>query len=309
MTWLPCPSVLSTAVAVMQLFEGGKLQFDEPVAQYLPAFAANGKGGITVRQLLTHYSGLREDVPLSDPWSGRDEGVRRAMDSIPYGPPGATFRYSDINYIALGALVERLSGEPLDVYAAKHIFAPLGMQHTGYRPGAALLPQIAPTAHNDDKAMTHDELLRGVVHDPTTRRMGGVAGHAGVFSTAQDTALFAQALLDRLAGRPEQLSTAHRDTAADVPTGATGGRQVAARLWMGYRFALFEASRRGVSGRQLRPHRLYGHVAVDGPAQRQLCDFCCQMRSIRAVGRRSQRCGGGWRPRPRGRCTQANRAR
>ncbi len=193
---------LSTATAVMQLYEQGKLHFDDPVAKYLPEFASNGKGAITIRQLLTHYSGLREDVVLTDVWSGKAEGVKRAMESVPYGPPGVTFKYSDINFITLGAIAEKLSGESLNEYAAKHIFAPLGMTHTGYLPSAADVALIAPTAHNDDKPMTHDELLRGTVHDPTTRRMGGVAGHAGVFSTAQDTALFAQALLDRLAGRP-----------------------------------------------------------------------------------------------------------
>ena len=193
---------LSTATAVMQMYERGKLQFDDPVAKYLPAFSANGKGSITIRQLLTHYSGLKEDVPLTDVWQGKQEGVRRAMESVPYGPPGVTFRYSDINYITLGALVESISGQLLNTYAAEHIFKPLHMTHTTYLPSLTLSRNIAPTAHNDDLPMTHDELLRGVVHDPTTRRMGGVAGHAGVFSTAQDMALYAQALLDRLAGRP-----------------------------------------------------------------------------------------------------------
>ncbi|WP_419803852.1 sodium:solute symporter family transporter [Terriglobus sp.] len=235
---------LSTATAIMQLYEQGKLQFDDPVVKYLPEFAANGKSSITVRELLTHYSGLSEDVNLKDVWSGKAEGVKRAMQAVPYGPPGVTFKYSDINFITLGALVEKISGEPLDVYASKHIFQPLGMTETAYltphcphrydqpdpmngplgsrtncivplldaktvRPLPIALPggaqidpgRIAPTAHNDDKPMTHDELLRGTVHDPTTRRMGGVAGHAGVFSTAHDVSLFAQALLDRLAGR------------------------------------------------------------------------------------------------------------
>ena len=193
---------LSTATSIMQLYEQGKLQFDDPVVKYLPDFAANGKSNITIRDLLTHYSGLSEDVNLKDVWSGKAEGVKRAMESVPYGPPGVTFKYSDINFITLGALVEKLSGEPLNVYAAKHIFQPLGMVDTGYLPSPSLMARIAPTAHNDDKPMTHDELLRGTVHDPTTRRMGGVAGHAGVFSTAHDVSLFAQALLDRLAGRP-----------------------------------------------------------------------------------------------------------
>jgi SSS family transporter len=193
---------ISTSVSIMQMYEAGKLQFDDPVVKYLPEFAANGKSNITIRQLLTHYSGLKEDVPLTDAWTGKAEGVKRAMESAPYGPPGLTFKYSDINFITLGAIVEKLSGEPLNVYAAKHVFAPIGMVHTTYNPAASLKPMIAPTAHNDDKPMADDRMLRGEVHDPTTRRMGGVAGHAGVFSTAADASLFAQALLDRLAGRP-----------------------------------------------------------------------------------------------------------
>ena len=123
---------ISTSVAIMQLYEAGKLQFDDPVVKYLPDFAAAGKSNITVRQLLTHYSGLREDVTLTDAWSGKAEGVKRAMESVPYGPPGVTFKYSDINFITLGAIVEKLSGEPLNEYAAKHIFKPLGMTHTTY---------------------------------------------------------------------------------------------------------------------------------------------------------------------------------
>ncbi len=195
---------LVTATAVMQLWEQGKVGLDEPVAKYLPEFGVNGKERVTVRELLTHFSGLPPDVKLSDRWSGRAEGVRRAMTSALMTPPGSAFQYSDVNFITLGVLVERLSGQPLEVYAKQHIFDPLGMTETRYLPPAAWIPRIAPTAHNDDKPMDDDRLLRGTVHDPTTRRMGGVAGHAGVFSTAHDVGLFAQALLDRLAGRPSQ---------------------------------------------------------------------------------------------------------
>ena len=195
---------LSTSVAIMQMYEQGKLQFDDPVVKYLPEFAAAGKSNITVRQLLTHYSGLKEDVSLADAWTGKAEGVKRAMVSVPYGPPGRTFKYSDINFITLGAIVEKLSGQPLNEYAAQHIFKPLGMTMTTYLPPASWKPMIAPTAHNDDKPMADDRMLRGEVHDPTTRRMGGVAGHAGVFSTAHDASLFAQALLNKLAGRPSK---------------------------------------------------------------------------------------------------------
>jgi SSS family transporter len=235
-----------TATAMMQLFEAGKYQFDDPVAKYLPDFAANGKENVTIRELLTHYSGLPEDVDLKDPWGlsapDKAEGIRRAMNVSLYGPPGITFKYSDINFITLGALVEKLSGQPLNVYAQRHIFEPLEMTHSRYLPidaacgdsnfipypsredsltailhtGKAVeklcvgdqwdakdwVPHIAPTAHDNELNAkvnpNYDRLLRGTVHDPTTRRMGGVAGHAGLFSTAADISLYAQALLDKL---------------------------------------------------------------------------------------------------------------
>ena len=192
---------LVTATAVMQLYEKGKVGLDEPVMKYLPEFGVNGKERVTVRELLTHYSGLPPDVDLKDAWTGRAEGVRRAMSSALARTPGTTFQYSDINFIVLGVLVERVSGESLESYAEQHIFRQVGMPETMYLPPSMFLSRIAPTAHNDDKPMADDRLLRGEVHDPTARRMGGVAGHAGVFSTAYDVSVFAQALLDRLSGQ------------------------------------------------------------------------------------------------------------
>jgi SSS family transporter len=206
------------------------------------------KSKITVRELLTHYSGLPEDVNLKDDWGlkapDKAEGIRRAMAAVPYGPPGVTFKYSDIDFITLGALVEEITGIRLSDYADGHIFAPLQMKWSLFpevycscsapRPPAyghadadyseflkrpnrpcdkniclpfllqlpTLVDRIAPTAHDDQgTAATNpdfDHLLRGIVHDPTTRRMGGVAGHAGVFSNAHDVSLFCQALLDKL---------------------------------------------------------------------------------------------------------------
>jgi len=193
---------LATTTAVMQMYEQGKVGLDEAVAKYLPEFGVNGKSGVTVRELLTHTSGLPADVKLTDAWSGKAEGVRRAMESGLETAPGTAFKYSDINFITLGVLVERISGERLEEYAQRHVFEPLGMTETRYLPPAEWVGRIAPTAYNDDKPMTDGKLLRGTVHDPSTRRMGGVAGHAGVFSTAHDVSVFAQALLDRLAGRP-----------------------------------------------------------------------------------------------------------
>src|SRR5581483_6380493 len=240
---------LSTSTSIMQLYEQHKLTFDEPVEQILPEFNPDHdpeRAQVTVRMLLTHTSGEPADVNLKDAWGlakpDKAEGIHRALTTPLQSAPADVFRYSDINFILLGDIVETLSGEPLDVYAQEHIFKPLAMTETRYLPidkacgphkiiGAAivwaprprghmhytcpagdwstsLLSRIAPTTHDDESksdpaANPHfDMLTRGTVHDPTTRRMGGVAGHAGVFSTAHDVSLFAQALLDRLAGRP-----------------------------------------------------------------------------------------------------------
>jgi len=183
--------VVTTTTAVMQLWEQGKFRMADPVAKYLPEFAQNGKQDITIRQLLTHYSGLPEDLDLTKKWEGNETAYRMAYAMVPERPPGSAFEYSDINFIVLGALVEKLSSETLDQYAALHVFAPLGMKETRFLPPASWLPRIAPTEEDENH-----HLLHGVVHDPTARRMGGVAGDAGMFSTADDLATFAQALLD-----------------------------------------------------------------------------------------------------------------
>jgi uncharacterized protein YbbC (DUF1343 family)/CubicO group peptidase (beta-lactamase class C family) len=183
--------VIATTTAVMQLVQQGKVRLNDPVAKYLPEFAQNGKDDITVRQLLTHYSGLAPDIDAKTPWEGKDTAYRMSFAETLQNPPGSAFVYSDTNFIMLGALVEKVSGETLDQYATRHIFAPLKMLHTRFVPPAAWKPKIAPTEYDENNHM-----LRGVVHDPRARRMGGVAGHAGLFSTADDLAKFAQALLN-----------------------------------------------------------------------------------------------------------------
>jgi uncharacterized protein YbbC (DUF1343 family)/CubicO group peptidase (beta-lactamase class C family) len=182
--------VVATTTAVMQLVETGAVRLNDPVSRYLPEFAQNGKDDITVRMLLTHYSGLEPDLDLVHPWLGRDAAFAMAFAEKPVNPPGANFLYSDINFITLGALVERVSKTELDKYCQKNIFAPLQMSHTRFAPPATWLPKIAPTQYDE-----HNQMLRGVVHDPTARRMGGVAGHAGLFSTADDLSKFAHALI------------------------------------------------------------------------------------------------------------------
>ncbi|OBF17168.1 serine hydrolase [Mycobacterium kubicae] len=243
--------ILATATAIMQLYEQGQVQFDDPIQQYLPDFNTENdprRATVTVRMLLTHTSGETGDVELKDAWGldrpDKAEGIHRALTTPLESNPGQGFRYSDINFILLGALLEKLTGEPEDVYVQDHVFAPLGMTETRYLPlakacgphmirGAAigwapapqggasaacptgtwsteLLGRVAPTARDEDgradpsKNPDLDHLLWGTVHDTTARRMGGVAGHAGVFSTAYDVSTFAQALLDRLAGRPSK---------------------------------------------------------------------------------------------------------
>jgi uncharacterized protein YbbC (DUF1343 family)/CubicO group peptidase (beta-lactamase class C family) len=185
---------LATATAVMQLEEQGKIRLNDTVAKYIPEFGKNGKEQITIRQLVTHFSGLREDLDLKPAWQGKQTAYQMANDEIPVAPAGSEFRYSDINYIMLGELVERVSGMSLDEYAAKNIFKPLAMEHTRYLPPSEWRERIAPTEY-DEYDPAH-KMLHGVVHDPTSRFMGGVAGHAGVFSTASDVSKFAQAMLD-----------------------------------------------------------------------------------------------------------------
>jgi uncharacterized protein YbbC (DUF1343 family)/CubicO group peptidase (beta-lactamase class C family) len=183
--------VVATTTAVMQLEEQGRIRLNDPVSKYIPEFGQNGKTDIRVRDLLTHYSGLRPDIDLTPDWTGRDAALALAFAETPVAPPETEFIYSDTNFIVLGALVERLTGMTLDAYCAQNIFAPLGMAHTRFLPPAEWIPHIAPTQYDEQNHM-----LRGVVHDPRARRMGGVAGHAGLFSTADDLSKFAQALLD-----------------------------------------------------------------------------------------------------------------
>lgn len=188
-----------TALAVMQLCDEGKLNVNDAVAKYIPEFGVNGKQYITIRQLLTHYSGLLPDLDLKEQWHGKQEAFNRAFNSVLAHAPGSRFQYSDINYIVLDALVERVSGLTLDEYAQGFIIGPLGLDHCRYLPPESWDSQIAPTQYDENGRM-----LRGTVHDPTSRRMGGVAGHAGLFCSADDAATYAQNLLDRLAGRPSK---------------------------------------------------------------------------------------------------------
>ena len=183
--------VIATTSSLMKLFEEGRFRLNDRITDYIPEFQ-NGKSEITIRNLFTHFSGLQPDVPLKDPWTGYDTGIKLADTFRPGGPPSTRYVYSDINFILLGELVHRLSGKTVAAYARENIFLPLGMKESMFQPPASLIPRIAPTERPTKTAAP----FRGVVHDPTARNMGGIAGHAGLFSTADDLARFAQMMLN-----------------------------------------------------------------------------------------------------------------
>lgn len=197
--------VLATAPSVLLLAEDGKLDLDAKLVDYFPECAGGGKDAITIRHLLTHTSGLAAGLPAKPDWRGDAAAHALACAQAVTHPPGSFFRYSDINYVLLGQLVRKVSGQPLDVFAQERIFTPLGMRDTGYLPLRRIdASAIAPTQHipantantaNTAHGDLAGGLLQGVVHDPTVRRIGGVAGSAGVFTTARDVARYARMLL------------------------------------------------------------------------------------------------------------------
>jgi CubicO group peptidase (beta-lactamase class C family) len=181
---------VATAASVMVLLEQGKLRLSDRVAEQLRPFGQNGKEKITVENLLLHTGGLVADNPEADYRDGRDKALERVHALTPEAAPGERFTYSDVGFIVLGELVEKVSGTSLDVFAHKHVFAPLGMNETAFRPGDKLKERAAPTVKRDGR------WLAGEVHDPRAAGLGGVAGHAGLFATADDLAVFAQMILN-----------------------------------------------------------------------------------------------------------------
>lgn len=198
---------LATASSVMALLERGMLRLDDPVARYIPEFGANGKEQVTLRHLLTHTGGLRPVPRLPEGWKGSEAVLRAIYDDSLVWPPGLRFMYSDTGFIVLGEVVRRVSGKPLEQYAAENVFAPLGMKETRFLPPKEWLPRIAPTEEIDlpegaKAGSGRGRVLRGEVHDPRARGMGGVAGHAGLFSTADDVAKYCERMLKMLS--PEE---------------------------------------------------------------------------------------------------------
>lgn len=182
-----------TATLVQRLRERGQLDIDAPLQRYLPGCGGADKAAITLRHLLTHTSGLPASLPGNGAgnWAGAAAAERIGCGLTLTAPPGTLFRYSDVNFILLGRIVEQASGQPLAQFAREALFEPLGMHDSGYLPLQRMAPgRIAPT-----ERLPGGGVLRGEVHDPTARKMGGVAGHAGLFTTTADLARFARMLL------------------------------------------------------------------------------------------------------------------
>lgn len=199
--------VVATATSIMILVERGKVRLNDPLTLHLPELKGEGRERVTIEQLLTHVSGYAPDFDLKERWTSHAEAMKRLVAEPLRNTPGTRFTYSDIGFIALGEIVARVSGMPLDQFAKQNIFEPLRMRDTGFRPAAGLQSRIAPTekrrgqlSYLGDTAANigaeGDVWLRGQVHDPTSYRMDGVAGHAGLFSTAADLSIYCQMILN-----------------------------------------------------------------------------------------------------------------
>ena len=199
--------VIATATSIMILVERGAVRLGDPLSKYIPEIKGDGRERITIEHLLTHRSGYAPDFDLRERWTGYDEAINRLIKEPLRHYPGSKFVYSDIGYIALGEVVHRASGLPLDQFARQNIFLPLGMNSTGFRPASSLVTRIAPTEKRRGQlsylgdsptglGAEGEKWLRGEVHDPTSFRMSGIAGHAGLFSTARDIAIYCQMILN-----------------------------------------------------------------------------------------------------------------
>jgi len=232
--------VLATTPSVMLLVEKGSLRLGDPVQRYLPEFRGGGKDRITVSQLLTHYSGLPADFDLAREWFGREAALKELWSIRTKSEAGKKFVYSDLNFIALGAIVKSVSGKALDAFAKENIFLPLGMTDTFFNPPKNMTGRIAPTESRENtlhylngtsSGKSPDKMLRGEVHDPTAWRMGGVAGHAGLFSSARDIAIYAQTLLDQGTYQGRRILSAQTVQAMTSPQSPAGSTQVRGYGW------------------------------------------------------------------------------
>ena len=243
--------VAATAPAIMLLLERGQLKLDDLVRKHLPEFRGEGTEAISIRHLLTHTSGLRPGLPARPEWSGYQAGIALACTEVATNTPGTVFRYSDINFIVLGEIVQRVSKQKLNEFVAAEIHGPLRMRDTGYLPATNQLSRIAPTEQ------TTNGMLRGVVHDPTARRMGGVAGHAGLFTTAADLARFARMMLNE--GELDGVRIFKRDTVR-LMTSVQSPESVLSRRGLGWDIDSPYSRPRGT----IFPRGSYGHTGWTG---------------------------------------------
>ncbi|MDA1273532.1 MAG: DUF1343 domain-containing protein [Verrucomicrobia bacterium] len=243
--------VLATAPSACLLIERGEIQLEAPVTNYIPEFQKNGKGAVTVRHLLTHTSGLRPGIGGRPPWSGYSTGIELACAEELVSLPGTAFRYSDINFIVLGEIVRRVSGMTLDQFSAREIFKPLGMSDTGFNPSETRTSIIAPTERVEGR------VLRGTVHDPTSRRMGGVAGHAGLFTTATDIARFCRMMLN--GGELDGMRIFNPET-VQLMTSVQSPKEIRSRRGLGWDIDSGYSRPRG----KIFPLGSYGHTGFTG---------------------------------------------
>jgi uncharacterized protein YbbC (DUF1343 family)/CubicO group peptidase (beta-lactamase class C family) len=243
--------VVACTPAVMLLVQRGQVKLDEPVQTYIPEFKGDGKEAITVRQLMLHISGLRGDIETTSDWHGRDTAVQKACAEKLQSPPGTVFRYSDINFFMLGEIVQRVSHKPLEEFVAAEIYRPLKMKDTGYLPPTSKLPRIAPTQ------VVNGTPYRGMVHDPTARHMGGVAGHAGLFCTASDLARYARMLLNK--GSLDGVRIFKPET-VELMTSVQSPASIRARRGLGWDIDSGYSGPRG----KLFPIGSYGHTGWTG---------------------------------------------
>lgn len=242
---------VATATSVMLLVQEGKLQLGDPVSKYLPEFGQNGKADITVFELLTHQGGLIADNALGDYRDGSLKAWERIFAARSSVEAGTTFVYSDVGFLVLGKLVERVAGKNVHEFSQERIFRPLGMSETGYLPDQRLSCRAAPTEKRDGRWM------QGEVHDPRAHLLGGIAGHAGLFSTAEDLAIYAQMMLGRGTCGQTQVLTPDTFTLMTTPYTVSGGLR-----GLGWDIRTGYSSNRG----QRFSPRAFGHGGFTGTA-------------------------------------------
>lgn len=247
--------VVATTTALMLLVERGRVSLDAPVARYVPEFAGTGTAAITVRHLLNHTSGLRGTMPLYKEASDRAGALRLVFEATPIIPTGSRVVYSDLNAILMGEIVARVSGEPLETFVTREILEPFGLRQTLYRPPRAIHRRIAPTG------VWHGTPISGTVHDLNAVKLGGVAGHAGLFATAADLGRFARILLAR-GVTPEGKRVLREETVRLFTAVSVPGRRGHSARALGWQ-ALPTDEDESSAGHLFGP-RSYGHTGFTG---------------------------------------------